>query len=107
MYQSLRSKIDRVSPVTEADWNVFASVLRPVSFAKHDAMLEEGHVCRGIYFVAEGAFRTFHLKNGHEIHTAFYFENDFAQDMASLTHGTPSQVNIVALEDAQTLLMPP
>lgn len=69
-------------------------------------MLSEGQVCKGIHLVREGAFRTFHLKNGNEIHTAFYFENDFVQDIASLTHGTPSQVNIVALEDAQTFFMP-
>ena len=106
MYQALRTTIDTVSPVTEEDWNVFTTILRPVSFAKGDTMLSEGHVCRGIYFVNQGAFRTYHLKGGNEIHTAFYFENDFVQDIASLTHGTPSQVNIVALEEAQTLFMP-
>ena len=106
MYQSLQNKINHVSPVTEDDWDVFASILRPVAFAKGDTMLTEGHVCRGIYFVNQGAFRTYHLKNGNEIHTAFYFENDFVQDIDSLTHGTPSQINIVALEDAQTLFIP-
>ena len=106
MYQSLREKMDRVSPVTPEDWNLLTSILRPVEFSKNDTMLKEGHVCRGIYFVEQGAFRTFHLKKGREIHTAFYFEDDFVQDIASLTQSTPSEASIVALEDAQTLFIP-
>ena len=103
MDQILKTELSKLSPINEEDWKVFQSILEIKEFKKNETLLKEGQVCRGTYFIVEGAFRTFRLKDGNEIHTAFYFEKDFIRDIESLTNGTPSEVSIVALEDSKTI----
>ena len=103
VFESLKNQLSSLDPVQEAHWQALVSIVTPVTCHKNDHILSSGQVCKGVFFVEKGAFRTFHLKGGHEIHTAFYFENDFIRDIESLTHGTPSSVNICALEDAEIL----
>ncbi len=104
--ESLKKKLTSLAPLTDDEWATFAEILQPTRFAKQEVALQAGQVCPGIHFVLEGALRTFHLKDGREIHTAFHFEEDFAQDVESLSQGVPARVNIVALEDTKTLFIP-
>lgn len=96
----LKQKLSTVANLKEEDWLMMQSKLEPIAFLKNEVLLKEGAYCKGTYFITKGAFRTYHLKSGTEVHTAFYFENDFIRDIESLSLGVPSKVNIVALENA-------
>lgn len=102
----LRSELNKLSHINDEDWKTFLSIVEPKEFNKGEILLREGQICKGTSFIVTGAFRTFHQKDGNEIHTAFYFEKDFIRDIESLTEATPSKVNIVALEDSKTLYIP-
>ncbi len=101
MNDALKTSLASIASITEEDWELFESILSTQNFSKGSSLLREGQICKGTYFVTKGAFRTFHLKDGNEIHTAFYFENDFVRDIESLSEGTPSKVTIQALEDSE------
>ncbi|NVK33546.1 MAG: Crp/Fnr family transcriptional regulator [Rhodobacteraceae bacterium] len=85
--------------ITDEDWRIFESILETKKLKKKEYLLKQGHTCRGIYFLSEGSIRTFHIdKDGKEINTAFYFQNDFLREIESLTKNIPSQKNIQAIE---------
>ena len=106
MYQSLRNAFDQILSVTDEDWVPFEAVVERVKLKKKEYLLREGQICRGIYFLSEGAVRTYHLSEGREINTSFNFQNDFLREIESMTHGTPSRKNIQAMEDSVVFYIP-
>lgn len=99
MYQTLKNTFDEILKISDEDWLLFESILKPIYLKKGDFLLKEGQVCKGIYFVSVGALRTYHLHDGKEINTCFNFEYDLLREIESMTNNTPSTKNIQALED--------
>lgn len=98
MYQSLRDVFDQILKPSEEDWEIFESILETKKLKKKEYLLRQGQVCRGIFFLAKGVVRTFHIKDGKEINTSFYFQNDFLREIESMTNNNPSNSNIQAIE---------
>lgn len=64
-------------------------------------LLQEGKICRYIYFVAGGCLRTYTLNDGAEINTDFVFEGSFATSLRSLRSGSGSDISIQAYEPSE------
>ncbi len=105
MYGTLKSLLQRIGDLSEKEWSTLQLIFREVDLEKNDFLLKAGDVCKGIYFISSGSFRTYYLKNGKEINTAFGFENEFVQELESLTTGTPSSKFIQSMEPAKVIFM--
>ena len=103
MFDKLRHTLETWQPLSETDWVSLQSCLQKRQYKRGEALLNAGQVCQGIAFVNQGAFRTYTLKDGREVHTQFSFETDFVTDYESLTMGQPSTVSLVAVEPAEVI----
>lgn len=67
---------------------------------KRQELHAPGKVCRTIYFIERGYFRSFVIKDGEEINIDFKFENEFVADLKSMRSSLPSELTIQAGEDS-------
>lgn len=103
MSQFLKTTLDQFHPLSEDDFAVFLAIGQPISFEKKEFILRAEETCRGFYFIQSGSMRLYELHNGKEIHRDFFLEGDMATDLNSLRNKAPSLLNLVALEDTETL----
>ena len=98
-----RNAVDALHPLPNADFERLAQVLHYRKYKKGEVVLQEGNVCRGFWFILKGCFRIYSVKNGEDVNVRFFFEQNFAADFISLRHEIPSNFNIVAFEDTESL----
>ena len=65
---------------------------------KGEYLIEEGKVCRHLYFLEKGCLRGFYNLDGKEITHWFGFENDFVTSFHSFITQTPAVENIQLME---------
>ncbi|WP_440436265.1 Crp/Fnr family transcriptional regulator [Parafilimonas sp.] len=97
--QLFKQRLRTFADAPEEDLNQFANVMQIKHFNKGEVILKEGQVCRHFYFILQGCIRSFRMKDGREVNTNFYFEEDIASDFISLRDETPSKFYLVALEE--------
>ena len=68
-------------------------------FKKGDILLPQGNICRRSFHIVSGIARKYYLKDGKEITTEFYFEDDLAVAFSSYTFQQPSKEFIDCLTD--------
>jgi len=76
------------------------SSFEPRSAAKNDLLIEEGHVCRHLYFLERGCIRGFANIDGKEVTQWFGFEHDFVTSFRSFISRSASREYIQVVEDA-------
>lgn len=106
MRAALQQKLDRLYPLKEPAFERFLAICQFRDFAKHEYLLREGQVARGIFFIESGSVRLMSLREEREHHHFFFLANDFAKEMTSLTTGRPTQLNLVAMEETRTAFFP-
>ena len=90
-FQSFRDHLQTMTPISDALWSLMTSkAMRITTSKKGELLLEEGAVCRHIYFIYKGAFRFLYLKDEQEITTALFAEGVCMTHMKSLTTSPPS-----------------
>jgi len=102
-FKKLRKALEEYSPLPDSDFKLIANVFEYKKFNKGEVVLQEGKVCRHIWFILKGCFRIFSIENGQDVNVRFFFENSIASDFISLRHEIPSHFFIVALEDTEVL----
>jgi CRP-like cAMP-binding protein len=65
---------------------------------KNDYLLNEGSICRHLYFVQQGALRGYYMLDGKEVTHWFGFEKDFVTSFHSFITQEPAVENIQLLE---------
>src|SRR6187551_1317174 len=96
--QQLLAHISNYSPLSEAAQNVLQEHFEKVILAKNEYLLNEGQVCRHLYFLEKGALRGFYNLDGKEITHWFGFEKDFVTSFHSFITREPAVENIQLLE---------
>ncbi len=71
---------------------------KQIILSKNELLLEEGKICRHLYFLEQGALRGFYNLDGKEITYWFAFEGDFVTSFHSFTTQEPAVENIQLLE---------
>lgn len=98
LMKELFAYIHSLMPFSDASWEVLLPALTPMTFGKGDYLLQEGKTCNALYFVSRGYCRAFYNKEGQEINTDFFFEQQIATNISSFATGTPSAFAIQACE---------
>ena len=101
MFHALHKMLSAIRPVTQEEWLIFTSCLTEKNYPAKTVCLPAGQICRGLYFIEQGAVRSYALRDGQEICNHFYFENEFASDFESLTLQQPSKHTLETLEETR------
>ena len=96
--QHLFTHITHYYPLSTEAKNALQGCFEKVILAKNEYLLNEGQVCRHLYFLEHGALRGFYNLDGKEITHWFGFENDFVTSFHSFTTREPAVENIQLLE---------
>lgn len=104
MADELRTQVEKLVKINDAEWEAFRSILRPLQLKKHDLFLRQGQVCRHMAFIKQGYVRFYFLVDGAEVTKEFSFENFFCGSYTSFITGNPSRFNVKAMEDLSLLL---
>jgi CRP-like cAMP-binding protein len=104
--ESLRTQLQGLIPLTDADYAAFIAALQPMQLAKKELLLREGEVCREVAYVERGGLRYFYNVDGEERTGQFFFEGSWYADYDSFLDQKPSRQSIEAIEPARLWLLP-
>ncbi|MEN8138799.1 MAG: Crp/Fnr family transcriptional regulator [Bacteroidota bacterium] len=104
--ENIRKVISDYIEINEEEWDDYSSMFRVKHLNKKEIILNEGSICRDVFFVARGLLRVYFVDNkGDEKTFHFALENTFATDYESFLKGIPSNYSIQAMEDTTVVLM--
>jgi CRP-like cAMP-binding protein len=96
--QSFRYFLENYTSLSDEDWILISNAFEKIIIDKDELLLEEGKICRHLYFLESGLLRYFILKDGNDI-TKFFTEAPYTfTSQVSFTAELPSKENIQALE---------
>ena len=99
--KALVTAVRHMTDLSEVDREVFNAVMSARRLKKGEIVLQEGTVCRAVYFVEEGYLRTYYNKeDGSVVNLNFTFEGEFTSNTKSAINREPSKMSIEAGEDA-------
>jgi CRP-like cAMP-binding protein len=104
--ETLRTQLQALIPLTDADYAAFTAALQPMQLAKKALLLREGEVCRHVAYVERGGLRYFYNVDGEERTGQFFFEGSWYADYDSFLDQKPSCQSIEAIEPARLWLLP-
>lgn len=103
-YPSFQNNILNYVNLSEAEWTKFSSCYTLEKVDKNTIILKEGDVCEYESYVLEGCFKIFYQdENLREYILYFAIEDWWVLDIGSFVSGSPSKLNIQALEDSVIL----
>lgn len=105
--RDIAREISRIyCPLTPSAIEILASILVPMKFQKSDTILEEGKVCRALYFVEKGMVRQYYYKNKKDVTEHFSFEGRIVFCIESFLKQEPSRLIVEALENTTLYAIP-
>lgn len=104
-FSAIRNFVSRFVSFTEAEWKAHEVLLQKKLIKKGDYLLKAGEVCNHVTFINKGYFRVFHNLGEEELTDNFAFEGNYVTDYPSFVSRRPTDDNIVAMEDAEVLLL--
>ena len=93
-------------PLTSEGIDALSTILRPMKFQKGETILQEGTVCRALYFVEKGMVRQYYYKNRKDVTEHFSFEGRIVFCIESFLKQEPSRLIVEALEPAELYAIP-
>jgi len=100
---NLKKYIGSITDFSEQSWAILRNCLTEIEFARNELLLEEGKICNSIFYISSGLCKSYYNPDGRDVNTGFYFENDFATNITSLTTSTKSEYAIKACEKTKTV----
>ena len=105
--RDIAREISRIyCPLTPQAVEVLGSILVPLKFQKGETILEEGNVCRALYFVEKGMVRQYYYKNKKDVTEHFSFEGRIVFCIESFLKQEPSRLIVEALENTILYAIP-
>lgn len=108
MQTNIRKNIDAKinQKLTDAEFEKLSDWFVPLQLESKKQFVNEGIVCRNLYFVDAGATHTFVIDKKGETHTVqFGFEGYWIGDMYSFFSGSPAIFNVETLEHTTLFAM--
>jgi CRP-like cAMP-binding protein len=96
--ENLLNFINALMPLSDESLAALMPVLSTKEFRKNELLLQEGQVCHSLFYIDKGYCRSYHVIDGIEKNTGFFFENDIATNINSFGSGQRSEFNIIACE---------
>jgi CRP-like cAMP-binding protein len=98
--RSFRKFIENYTPISDKDWALIVACFEQKTIKKDEILLEEGKICRHLFFLENGLLRYFINKEGNEV-TKFFTEAPYCfTSQVSFTAVKPATENIQAIEES-------
>lgn len=88
----------RYYPLPDEDLDALARIIEPCKAAKGECILDNGQVCRHLYYVESGMLRQYYYKNKHDITEHFSCEGNVVMCIVSTFCQEPTGLMVQALE---------
>ena len=96
----------KYSTMTHDELDLLESILVPMKCAKGAMVLNEGEVCKNIYYIDKGLLRQFYYKNDKELTEHLGVENTIVMCIESLFREEPTHLLVEALEPTIIYALP-
>lgn len=104
MTKSLEQFLANKFTCTENEISDFVSFFRQINATKNEVLVENGDVCRYLFFVVKGSVKAYFIdSNGQETIRYVAFENQIISSIHSFIKQTPSTEYISAIEPSELL----
>jgi CRP-like cAMP-binding protein len=100
-FERLDRKIRSIAQLPAIETQFFYSRLTVKEIHKGSHIVTEGKTADCIWYVDQGIFRTYLIKDGKELNTEFFFEDSFTSSFTSFLLRQPTVLNIEALEEGR------
>jgi len=97
--ENLLDKIIDIHAINRDAQRALVSKLVKTNLSKNDFLIEEGKICKRLFFVEQGAVRGFYNLDGKEVTHWFGFDTDFVTSFHSFITEKPSIEYVQALEE--------
>jgi CRP-like cAMP-binding protein len=94
----LLKTIQQYIPLSSDDETIIRALFGEQKLRKGEHLLNEGYICKNIFFIEKGLVRYYARIDGEEITSYFNKEGEFVCDYASFLPQQPSLINIQVLE---------
>jgi CRP-like cAMP-binding protein len=102
--QLLRSMLNAIKPLNEADWNAFAAIWKPYAAGRKETVTATGATENYLYFVTKGIQRVYYLDDqNREATIAFMYPPSFGGVVDSLLLRQPSRYYYETLTPSEFL----
>ena len=96
----------KYSTMTHDELDVLESILVPMKFSKGEMIINEGEICRNIYYIEKGLIRQFYFKNGKQITEHLGEDHSIMMCIESLFREEPTKLQVEALEPTLAFAIP-
>ncbi|MFY8186425.1 MAG: Crp/Fnr family transcriptional regulator [Flavobacterium sp.] len=90
----------KLFPLEDFEIELFEALFVPISVKKKECLFEEATTIQDIFFLSEGVFRCFAIKDGKEITADIIAEPILLTDLLAIRRNTKAYIHLQALEDA-------
>lgn len=102
--QNLLKYIRSLTPFSDESWALLQPALSEKKYRKNELMLQEGEVCRFLFYIDRGFCKSYYEIDGLVKNTGFFFENEIATNISSFGSGKPSEFNMIACEELHVII---
>ncbi len=99
MISVLLNFISQIEPLTEEEILAITETSVIKTYPKGTVLLKEGEVSKECYFILSGLVREFHIRDGEEVTTNFYSEEQWVLSATSFISGAPANHYFTTLEE--------
>ena len=104
MHKDIIQHLRKVIDLSEREVEIFKSYTETHQFKKKEFLLQEGKVCKSLYFVEKGCLRMYFInKKGVEQITQFALDGWWISDYQSFMNNMPSEYYIQTIEESRIL----
>lgn len=103
---ALIAHIQRHIELNQNDIAYVRSIISVKSFKRGDLLLEQGKLCRQLFFVESGSLRAYNLnKNDKEATIMFAVDDWWITDMYCFTNQKPAMLSLEGIEDTKVAIL--
>jgi CRP-like cAMP-binding protein len=104
MSHPLRQHIEKITPLTDEEFDYVLSHFTPKKVRKHQFLIEEGEPVPYEFFVVKGCLKAFNLdRDGKEHIIQFALEDWWVSDYQAFFYEVPATMLLSSLEEGQVL----
>lgn len=104
--EKLREHIEKITDLSDEEFDYVQSFFKPKKVRKHQFLLEEGEPAEFEYVILSGVFRMFHLDaDGKEFIVQFAGENWWMADYNAYFNRQTGNLNIVCMEAGEVFCL--
>lgn len=101
MLERLKIFASRFCELTDEEFEALTSIFKPTPIKRLDHLTTEGNTLNEMFFVSDGLFRGYYLKDGAEFTTNFYFGPSIMTELIAIRTKQPTHLNIQALKNSE------